>query len=336
MEKQLLIRYVEMLYKFESISKLGNSIYPTSEETDLMKKIKELYNSNDEYKNLIKKIHSLPSEERMKAIEDFFAKIDKQEENEKSEEVVISKIFGIDTQKIRHSYLENGKELFSFYDSKLDKEIVLENDKNGKPLVDKLKEIQNNNEKYQTDNAEENTNNILRNQRNNSDIELDMLTKEEINTQMARAANMSGADHKKLQFLLANYERLNIKGINMDNLVYLDEDNIVHEVIVNENNEIAVAVPKEANSADTKYVPQESENIEEENAASFVDSGEEITNSEDIKDNVEGNDIKKDKPKVYTKNNVDGFINNALFVLIAIFVVLVIAIIYIVVKNYVL
>lgn len=336
MEKQLLIRYVEMLYKFESISKLGNSIYPTSEETDLMKKIKELYNSNDEYKNLIKKIHSLPSEERMKAIEDFFAKIDKQEENEKSEEVVISKIFGIDTQKIRHSYLENGKELFSFYDSKLDKEIVLENDKNGKPLVDKLKEIQNNNEKYQTDNAEENTNNILRDQRNNNDIELDMLTKEEINTQMARAANMSGADHKKLQFLLANYERLNIKGINMDNLVYLDEDNIVHEVIVNENNEIAVAVPKEANSADTKYVPQESENIEEENAASFVDSGEEITNSEDIKDNVEGNDIKKDKPKVYTKNNVDGFINNALFVLIAIFVVLVIAIIYIVVKNYVL
>ena len=338
MDKQLLIRYVEMLNKFEEISKAGNSIYPSAEESGLMKKIKGLYNSSDEYKMLIKMIHTLPPEERMKAIDDFFNKNDDKSKSSKSEEEAISKTFGIDAHKIRHSYLESGKELFSFYDPKIDKEIVLENDKNGKPLVEKLKDIQSDNEKYQTDNAEVNTNNILRDQRNNNDLELDMLTKEEINTRMARMANMSDANYEKLQFLLANYDRLNIKGINMDNLVYLDEDNVVHEVIVNENQELAVAVPKEANSADTKYIPQESENVEEvheEDAASLVDK-EEKTDSEEMKDNIEGKDSKKDKPKVYTKNNMDGFINNALFVAIAVFVVLVIAIGYLIVKNYIL
>ena len=336
MEKQILFNYIELLNRYEEVSKQGNSLHPTQSDNELIKEVKSLYAKNEEYKDLIQKIHRLPPEERRDAVDKFFSR-ESNDEQDHTEEEVIAKTFGVDVSKIQHQYLENGKQIFSFYNPTLGKEIVLENDKKGKSLVERLKEIQMDNEKYQSNDEVLNANRILTDERNQKNLELDMLSKEEINEKYSSLIQMSPEDFQKLQYLMSHYESLHIKGINLENLVYLDEENKVHEVIIRENQQIAVSTPGEADYSNSSFEAEtnsfEEQNKEEPSASDLVD--EEENNVENNPEYVEGKiEENSEKPKVFTKNDKYGFIDNVLFVAIAVFVIMIIVIVVFLLNHY--
>ena len=161
MEKEIFIKYIEMLHRFEKLSKEELSIYPNSDEIKIMSEVRELVENNPELSDLLKKIHALPDSERMRTVVEYFANKEEKEEEPKTEEEEISKTFGVDVNKIEHKFLSNGNEIFSFYDVELGRQVLLENNQKGKSLVECLQEIQEQNQKYQTEDAEENSNNIL-------------------------------------------------------------------------------------------------------------------------------------------------------------------------------
>ena len=283
--------------------------------------------------DLLKRIHALPDSERMNAVDEYFSKkAEKEEEPEKSEEEEIAKTFGVDVNKIEHKYLNNGNEIFSFYDANLGRQVILENNKKGKSLTEYLKEIQDKNEKYQTENSEANTNDILRDESNEENIELKMYTKEEILSN--ELGNMNNKDIAKLNYLLRNYERLRIKGINLENLIYIDEDNKIHEAIINEKQEVVVATPDDANYSDSAYEQNEVDNSNED--SNELESMMENTENEEEKlDIIEGKIEEKGKPKVLTKDDKYGFINNVLYVSIITAAILIIVLIYFIIRYYV-
>ena len=80
---------------------------------------------------------------------------------EEMDEEVISKTFGVDINDIEHKYLNSGKEIFSFYDSKIGRKRLLENPSDG-TLVEFLKEEQNNNADFQSNDYKANSTAILK------------------------------------------------------------------------------------------------------------------------------------------------------------------------------
>ena len=74
MEKELLIKYVEMINRFEKLSKEERSIYSNTEEEKVIAEVRNLIKTNPELSELLKKIHSVPASERNespKAISSF-------------------------------------------------------------------------------------------------------------------------------------------------------------------------------------------------------------------------------------------------------------------------
>ena len=340
MEKEIFIKYIEMLHRFEKLSKEELSIYPNSDEIKIMSEVRELVENNPELSDLLKKIHALPDSERMRTVVEYFANKEEKEEEPKTEEEEISKTFGVDVNKIEHKFLSNGNEIFSFYDVELGRQVLLENNQKGKSLVECLQEIQEQNQKYQTEDAEENSNNILRDKSAEENIELKMYTKEEIVNRFDDFSNVNKEDVAKLKFLLNNYEKLRIKGINLENLIYIDEDNRVHEVVVNEKQEVVVATPVDANySADQDESGAEVEQTNEssDELGSMVEDTEKDEEADyTLSDGkYEKKEEEKEKHKTLTrKDDKYGFINNVLYVSIITAVVLVVCLIYFIIKYY--
>lgn len=340
MERETFIKYVEMLHRFERLSKEELSIYSNTVETKVISDVRKLVENNPELMDLLKKIHSLPDGERMRVVVEYFSKKEEKDEPAKNEEEEIAKTYGVDVGKIEHKFLSNGNEIFSFYDTKRGKQVVLENNQKGKSLVSYLKEIQEENEKYQSENAETNSNDILRDKSNEENIELQMLTKEEILARFDGFGNVAKEDASKLRYLLQNYERLKIKGINLENLIYIDEDNKIHEAVINEKQEVVIATPVDANYSEGEYEASDNanNNIENENTDSneLEDMiAEEENENDDVLKYTEGKIEEKEKPKVLKKDDKYGFINNVLFVAIITAVILIVILAYFIIKFYV-
>ncbi len=386
MEFELFIKYVQMINRFENISKEGNSIHLTSEEEDIAKQIKELANSNPKYKDLLKKIHSLPPVERQASVKEYFSNNTARKGRGINVSEVIAQTFGVNIDKIKHYYLSSGTELFSFYSDKLQKEIVLKNDEKGKSLSEYLSEIQNENEKYQTKDEFANTNEILMDERNKKNVELGFLTKEELESQKDVVDNLKEEEKRKLSYLMQNYERLGIKGINIDNMVFLDENDNVQETVIDSDHKVAIASPTELSSKDITKIEEEPVMIESTDYTETIDQPEtetvdqpeegptndeveemidgeieDVQSFEDLPDNVRAQIIfyynnpeelekiedeqerkkwqdyievyanilekTKNKPKVFMKNNINGFVDNALYISVAVGAVLFVAII---------
>ena len=157
---------------------------------------------------------------------------------------------------------------------------------------------------------------------------------------------MSEEDLLKLNYLLTNYDRLHIKGINIENLMYIDEDNNIREVSFKNEKDIVVMEPssvkysnEEVNVNDPDSSIKQIYEADEEKNVSFddlnddmkervrfyhdnprlLDSIPDVKMREKWKSYVSSYDKKvnkeKEHPKVYTKAD-GGFINNAIFVMI--------------------
>lgn len=304
-QEELLEKYVELLNRHELIDEQNMRVFFSEEEKALIKKV----NQNSEIKEIVEQLESLSPMDREKKLKQFLNK-----GNNVNEEQEISKTFGIDIDKIEHKYLNNGIEVFSFYDPKLGRQVVLENKKDGS-LVEQLKKIQQNNKKYQTSNSEQNANDIL----NDTNIELKMITLNEIKDHKQQLQNMNKQQEIKLNYLINNYSKLKIKGINLDNLIYMDEnDNLIEVIYDAENDMIVTDAPKHASYdetevANTTETQQTKEVYEDSNYLDEIDK--EIEMQKEIVEPV-----KHDKPKVKTKVKKAGYINAFLLFLLTGFV----------------
>ena len=146
MEKEIFVKYVEMLHRFEKLSEEEMSIYSTPEEEEIVFEVRSLIEKNPILLDLLKQIHASPDNERMNVVNKHFSNKEKEvEKTEKTEEEEIAKTFGVNVENIEHHFLSNGNEIFSFYDSNLGRQVIIENNKKGKSLFKYLKEIQDQN-----------------------------------------------------------------------------------------------------------------------------------------------------------------------------------------------
>ena len=209
---------------------------------------------------------SFSDESRMNILNDY---LDQKELKEaKTNEEVISKTFGVDINDIEHKYLNSGKEIFSFYDPKIGRKRLLENPSDG-TLVEFLKEEQNNNEDFQSNDYKANSTAILNEKLKEKNIELKMVYIGDLNDHQKEIDNLEEKKKKCLDEILKNKEKLGVVYVNLEDIVALDKDGKIIEGAFNEEKQKAeVQSPKEAN-----YRAQEISN-ENSNVSSNENNGE--------------------------------------------------------------
>lgn len=234
MERYIIDEYVKLL----NIYNHNKSIIFNVEQMNLINQVNQEATQNIELYTLIDQIKKSSNELEIKnIIDNYYNKETNSIISENEVENEIQKTFGISIDNIHHHFLDNGKEVFYFYDSKLNRNVVLENNKEGKTLVEQLKEIQSKNEIYQTENNVQNTNNMLESLRQ-QDMELKMIDVNEIHNYTNQLNNLNEEQTKKLRMLITSSKDMNIKYINIENMLGIDENNRLFEVKHNKEKDI--------------------------------------------------------------------------------------------------
>ena len=214
----------------------------------------------------------------------------------KSNEEVIRKTVGVEINDIEHKYLNSGKEIFSFYDSKIGRKRLLENPSDV-TLVEFLKEEQNTNEDFQSNDYKANSTAILNEKLKEKNIELKMVYIGDLNDHQKEIDNLEEKKKKCLDEILKNKEKLGVVYVNLEDIVALDKDGKIIEGAYNDEKQKAeVQSPKEANYK-AQEISNENNDVSsnENNGESYVTdntSVNEFNEFEDIPDiiNAEGID----------------------------------------------
>lgn len=292
MENKEIEKNVKLFIKFLNNPNL--SMLNTEEKRAILE-VNNLCKTDPEFNEMVNKLKgSFVDETRMNILNDYLNQ--KELKEAKSNEEVISKTFGVDINDIEHKYLNSGKEIFSFYDSKIGRKRLLENPSDG-TLVEFLKEEQNNNEDFQSDDYKANSTDILNEKLKEKNIELKMIYIGDLNDHQKEIDNLEEKKKKCLEEILKNKEKLGVVYVNLEDIVALDKDGKIIEGAYNDEKQKAeVQSPKEAN-----YKAQEISN-ENNDVSSNENNGEsyftdntsvnEFNEFEDIPDiiNAEGID----------------------------------------------
>ena len=292
MENKEIEKNVKLFIKFLNNPNLSML---NTEEKEAILEVNNLCKTDPEFNEMVNKLKgSFSDETRMNILNDYLNQ--KELKEAKSNEEVISKTFGVDINDIEHKYLNSGKEIFSFYDSKIGRKRLLENPSDG-TLVEFLKEEQNNNEDFQSDDYKANSTAILNEKLKEKNIELKMIYIGDLNDHQKEIDNLEEKKKKCLDEILKNKEKLGVVYVNLEDIVALDKDGKIIEGAYNEEKQKAeVQSPKEAN-----YKAQEISN-ENNDVSSNENNGEsyatdntsvnEFNEFEDIPDiiNAEGID----------------------------------------------
>lgn len=257
--KETVKHYLEVLDKYRNTNGLvGES------DKNLINQINSSAYDSKEFQELMNKLRHASPLDREKIINEYF---DKNNEKDTNPEKEIANTFGVDISKIEHKILDSGIEIFSFYNPKNGKQVILENKKDGVSLVEQLKQIQAENTKYQSNNNEKNTTSILNDQRIKENIELKLIPIEEINEYLGQVKNLTVEDYKKLVFIIKNADELHINYINVENLFGLSKDGKIYEARTNSNKELQIGEPNNAIYNESKIdVSDEVNNNELDNA----------------------------------------------------------------------
>lgn len=292
MENKEIEKNVKLFIKFLNNPNLSML---NTEEKEAILEVNNLCKTDPEFNEMVNKLKgSFSDETRMNMLNDYLNQ--KELKEAKSNEEVISKTFGVDINDIEHKYLNSGKEIFSFYDSKISRKRLLENPSDG-TLVEFLKEEQNNNEDFQSDDYKANSTAILNEKLKEKNIELKMIYIGDLNDHQKEIDNLEEKKKKCLEEILKNKEKLGVVYVNLEDIVALDKDGKIIEGAYNDEKQKAeVQSPKEAN-----YRAQEISN-ENNDVSSNENNGEsyftdntsvnEFNEFEDIPDiiNAEGID----------------------------------------------
>lgn len=170
-------------------------------------------------------------------------------EKVKEEKEVVSKVFGIDVSEVEHRQLNNGKEVFAFYDSNYSRKRILENPTEGESLTQQLKRIQNENMNFQNSNDYKvNTNDILKKQTMDFDCEIKMIYINDIDNYQKIINGLNERERVAFEYLLTQKDINNIKYVNIENNFALDKDGNMIESFIDENtNKPIIEKPKEYN-----------------------------------------------------------------------------------------
>lgn len=243
MIKEQLIEYVNLYNQFQN----NPNMQFTNIELNIINRVQQEANNNPLLGQFIENIKKVNETERINLLNAYLNEEELKKQGEKEEEVIAS-TYGIDISKIEHKYLENGKEIFYFYDMKLGRNVILENKKEGMTLVEQLKQMQAENKKFQTGTDEQNTNEMLNEQQNKENIEMKLIQLNELQNHMNEIKNMSVEEAKKFNFLIKAADRLKIIYINIENLVGIDVYGKLLEVKYDkENNIYMINEPMSAN-----------------------------------------------------------------------------------------
>lgn len=292
MENKKIEKNVKLFIKF--LNNLNLSTL-NAEEKKAILEVNNLCKTDSEFNEMVNKLKgSFSDESRMNILNDYLNQ--KKLKEAKSNEEVISKTFGVDINDIEHKYLNSGKEIFSFYDSKIGRKRLLENPSDG-TLVEFLKEEQNNNADFQSNDYKANSTAILNEKLKEKNIELKMVYIGDLNDHQKEIDNLEEKKKKCLDEILKNKEKLGVVYVNLEDIVALDKDGKIIEGAYNDEKQKAeVQSPKEANYK-AQEISNENNDVSsnENNGESYVTdntSVNEFNEFEDIPDiiNAEGID----------------------------------------------
>lgn len=265
-----------------------------AEEKKAILEVNKLCKTDSEFNEMVNKLKgSFGDETRMNILNNYLNQ--KELKEAKSNEEVISKTFGVDINDIEHKYLNSGKEIFSFYDSKIGRKRLLENPSDG-TLVEFLKEEQNNNEDFQSDDYKANSTAILNEKLKEKNIELKMVYIGDLNDHQKEIDNLEEKKKKCLDEILKNKEKLGVVYVNLEDIVALDKDGKIIEGAYNDEKQKAeVQSPKEANYK-AQEISNENNDVSsnENNGESYVTdntSVNEFNEFEDIPDIINAEEI---------------------------------------------
>lgn len=324
MNRELLIKYVEFLNKMED-SPYDVRMSHSELDGSILKYIEEQAANDLELSTLLEKLKALPSDERMAHVDVYLkAKEENVQASEKGEEDQIAKIFGIDVRDIQHLFLDSGSEIFCFYDSIMQRNIILENPKTGRPLLEQLEDIQAKSEKYQTENDFDNARDMMVEEVLQSNLELVFYSSEELDEHEEEIEKLSPDDRRKLKYLINHYDELMIKGINLENMIYLDQNGEIQEVTLSNSNEIVISSPTSINNSNEKTT-QVGLSSADSDLDSMFDSDN--TMSDEIEKEID-HSTEFNKPRVLVRERIDdqnsGFTNNAFYLFIAFLIILIV------------
>lgn len=292
MENKKIEKNVKLFIKFLNNPNLSTL---NAEEKKAILEVNNLCKTDSEFNEMVNKLKgSFGDETRINILNDYLNQ--KKLKEAKSNEEVISKTFGVDINDIEHKYLNSGKEIFSFYDSKIGRKRLLENPSDG-TLVEFLKEEQNNNEDFQSNDYKANSTAILNEKLKEKNIELKMVYIGDLNDHQKEIDNLEEKKKKCLDEILKNKEKLGVVYVNLEDIVALDKDGKIIEGAYNDEKQKAeVQSPKEANYK-AQEISNENNDVSsnENNGESYVTdntSVNEFNEFEDIPDiiNAEGID----------------------------------------------
>ena len=290
MENKEIEKNIKLFIKFLNNPNLSTL---NAEEKRAILEVNNLCKTDPEFNEMVNKLKgSFSDESRMNILNDY---LDQKELKEaKTNEEVISKTFGVDINDIEHKYLNSGKEIFSFYDPKIGRKRLLENPSDG-TLVEFLKEEQNNNEDFQSNDYKANSTAILNEKLKEKNIELKMVYIGDLNDHQKEIDNLEEKKKKCLDEILKNKEKLGVVYVNLEDIVALDKDGKIIEGAFNEEKQKAeIQSPKGANYR-AQEISNENSNVSsnENNGDSYATdntSVNEFNEFEDIPDiiNAEG------------------------------------------------
>lgn len=193
----------------------------------------------------------------------------KEFEKSKNEKEAISKTFGIDISEIEHRQLNNGKEVFTFYDSKYSRKRVLENPENGESLTEQLKRIQNENKDFQgIYDYKENASSMLKKQTTDFDCELQMIYIDDLGEYQKVIDGLEEKERIAFDNLLKQKDANDIKYINIENCIALDSEGHMIESFIDENTN----KPRLEKTKEYNYIISEIDNKDEIYGNAVIDT----------------------------------------------------------------
>lgn len=302
MENKEIEKNIKLFIKFLNNPNLSTL---NAEEKRAILEVNNLCKTDPEFNEMVNKLKgSFSDESRMNILNDY---LDQKELKEaKTNEEVISKTFGVDINDIEHKYLNSGKEIFSFYDPKIGRKRLLENPSDG-TLVEFLKEEQNNNEDFQSNDYKANSTAILNEKLKEKNIELKMIYIGDLNDHQKEIDNLEEKKKKCLDEILKNKEKLGVVYVNLEDIVALDKDGKIIEGAYNDEKQKAeVQSPKGANYR-AQEISNENSNVSsnENNGDSYATdntSVNEFNEFEDIPDIINAEGIEPAKREEVAEN----------------------------------
>ena len=263
-EKNQLLKFAQIIEKLK-VQNSGNGIEVSLEDQSYLEQIRDTYMDNPEYFELLKNIMDAPAGGCISVLEEFYKKKEAEEKNDKNPEEEISKAFGVSPNQIEHLFLKNGKEVFFFYSFELERDILLENNNKGKSLMEVLEEIQNNDDKYQIGDEEENTNHIMMDERLKSNLELKMVPPEEVLQHSSEIDQLKEEEKTLLNHLIRHKDELDIKEINIENLVYITNHHELKEITFDKDFKPIISSPENEKKEENNEIDQGDNEIIQEN-----------------------------------------------------------------------